>query len=172
MAGGVTIKMAGFKELGAALDQLPKATAKATAVRVLKKAGEPIRAAAQASAPARPAGAPDIFYGKGDNKKLRRPGTDKALWQMGTRLSKNQARLAKKEGKDFAEVYVGTRDPVARILEFGTVDMPAHPMIRPAWSANAGNALATIGQELGTEIDKSAKRLARKAARLAAKGRS
>lgn len=174
------VKIEGLRELEQALAELPKATAKATLRRVLKKAADPIYRDAKARAPSRPADADPKYYGGkvqdvGGKRvrvggKLRRPGTDEALVQSGTKLTRNQARTARKEGKDFAEHYVGSRDPIARLIEFGTSEMPAHPVFRPAWEANKGKALEIIGDELGDEIEKSRKRLAAKAARLAAKG--
>jgi len=54
--------------------------------------------------------------------------------------------------------------------EFGTVDTPPHPYMRPAWDSGAEPALEYIKAELGNEIERAAQRLARKAARLAARG--
>lgn len=176
MPDSFTVKVEGLRELEAALSQLPKAVAKATLVRVLKKAAEPIREAAERAAPVRDPGAPDKYYGgakvgkghtrpEGQRGKLRRTGTDKALWQAGTRLTRRQAGNARKEGKDFAEYYVGSRDPIARLLEYGTANAAPHPMIRPAWASNKDRALETIKEELGGEIAKSAQRLAKRAAK-------
>lgn len=167
----VTIKVEGLRDLKLALDQLPLATGLDVLHRVLAKAAEPIRAEAEALAPARPADAPPKYYGGtmtqvGGRRvrvggKLRKPGTDRALWLSGTRLTKRQARQVRKEGKSFAEHYVGTRDPIARLLEFGTRDHAATPMLRPAWDNNKGKALDIIGRELGAEIDQAAQRLGR-----------
>jgi HK97 gp10 family phage protein len=176
-----TVKVEGLKDLDAALGVLTKAAARSTLTRVLKKAAEPIRESAEEAAPVRDASAPDVYYGgakvgkgrrraPGERGKLRRPGTDKALWQAGTRLTRPQAAKVRKAGKNFAEYYVGSRDPIARLLEFGTVNSPAQPMIRPAWDAHKANTLQIIIRELGAEIDKSVQRQVRKVARAAAKG--
>jgi hypothetical protein len=42
--------------------------------------------------------------------------------------------------------------------------------LRPAWDANKNGVLTSIGRELWIAIDKAAKRLARKAAKLRAVG--
>ncbi len=165
----VKIAVEGLSELDFALTELPKATARSVLRRVLSAAAEPILQAAKSRAKARPANAPAKYYGKGENKKLRRPGTDEFLVQSGTQLTKNQARQARKEGKNSAEHYVGSRDPIARLLEYGTAEMPAHPIFRPAWDGHKHEALAIIQEDLGTEIEKSRQRLAKKAARIAAK---
>lgn len=89
---------------------------------------------------------------------------------VGTKLTRRQARDARKEGKSFAEVYVGTADPAGQQQEFGNVNHPAQPSGRPAWAATQDEFLEGLGADLGAEIDKAAARLARKAARLARKG--
>jgi HK97 gp10 family phage protein len=162
----VSVRIEGLRELDAALAELPKATAKNVLVKVLMEAGTPIKDAAQAAAPTRPADAPTITYkAKGGARRVRRPGTLKALFQIGTRLTPNQARLARKEGKDFAEVYVGTRDPIARLEEYGTAHSPPQPTLRRAWDGNKEAALETVKSRLGELILKAAARLAKKRAK-------
>jgi len=159
------IKLTGFKELGAALAELPKATGKATARRVLIKAGTPIQEMAEQAAPVRSDPEKVVTYGRGDAKRIRRPGTAEALVQIGTRLTRSQARQARKAGKSETEVYVGTRDPISRLIEGGTSQIAAHPFIRPAWDALKFRALDIIAAELGAEIEKTAARLAKKLAK-------
>lgn len=156
-----SVKIEGLRELEASLAQLPKATGRNTLRRVLKLAAEPIKEAARAKAPVDtdPASSPG-----------RAPGTLRDSIIVGTKLTKRQARDAKKETKAFSEIHVGTSDPAGVLQEFGTFKEPAQPFMRPAWEGNKDNALKIIGDQLGTEIEKSAARLARKAARLAAKG--
>lgn len=143
--------MEGLRELEAALAELPKATAKATLRRTLKKAAQPIADGAQGIAP-----------------KLT--GQLQRSIIIGTRLTRRQAREARREGKHFAEIHVGTADPAGVPQEFGTFKENAQPFMRPSWDGNKDEALRIIGKELGNEIEKSAARLSRKAARLAAKG--
>lgn len=145
------VKMEGLAALEAALLELPKATGKATLRRVLKNAAKPVEAAMVAKAP-------------------ELTGALKISIRTGTKLTKRQQRLAKKEGKSSSEIYVGTADPAGIAQEFGTFDQNAQPFARPAWEETQDGALATIAGELGGEIEKSANRLAAKAARLAAKG--
>jgi hypothetical protein len=47
--------------------------------------------------------------------------------------------------------------------------MPARPFMRPAWEAGKMRALGAFGRLLWVEIEKAAKRLARKQAKLEAK---
>lgn len=164
------VRVEGLKELENALRELPKSTGKAVLRRVLKAAAEPIYKDAKSRAPSRPSDAKPVYYGPKGDRKLRRPGTDEALVQTGTRLTRNQARLARKEGKNSAEHYVGSRDPIARLLEFGTAHSAAQPIIRPAWDGHKEEALRIITSDLGAEIEKAAERLAKKNAKLTVKG--
>lgn len=146
----MNVKIEGLAELDFALTELPKSTAKATLRRVLKKAAAPVEAAMVAKAP-------------------RLTGALKVSIRSGTKLTKRQQRFAKKEGKSSSEIYVGTADPAGIPQEYGTFKESAQPFARPAWEATQDEALAIIRETLGDEIEKSRQRLARKAARIAAK---
>jgi HK97 gp10 family phage protein len=146
-----SIKIEGLRGLEAALMELPKATGKATLRRVLKRAAQPIVVAARDKAP-----------------KLTRTLEQSII--AGTKLTKRQAKFAKKEGKSSSEIHVGTSDPAGIPQEFGTFKEGAQPFMRPAWDAEQDQSLTIITESLGDEIEKSRHRLAAKAARLAAKG--
>lgn len=76
-----------------------------------------------------------------------------------------------KNDKASAEVFVGAGPvPHAHLQEFGTSRHGPQPFARPAWDAGKNQVLDTIKDELAVQITKAAQRLARKAARLAAKG--
>jgi HK97 gp10 family phage protein len=143
-----SVRVEGLAELEAALAELPKATGKNVLKRVLMAAAAPIEAEAAAAAP--------HFTGR-----LRR---DVAT---GTRLTRRQAGLARKLGRSEVEVHVGVKDPAGIQNEFGNIHQRAQPFLRPAWDANKDGALQTIASQLGEEIEKSAARLARRAARRA-----
>jgi HK97 gp10 family phage protein len=142
-------KVEGFRELEAALADLPKATGKNVLKRVLLKAAKPIEDAARANAP-----------------KLS--GALERNVTTGTKLNRRQASMAKKLGKAAVEVHVGASDPAGVQTEFGNEHQAAEPWLRPAWDAEADGALDVIKNELGTEIDKAAARAARRAAKRAA----
>lgn len=147
--------MEGWSELDKALGELPKATAANTLRRVLRKAAEPIKDDMRSRAPVDdPANTPK-----------RPPGRLKNSIIVGTRLNRRQAASERKDGKSFASVYIGTNDRVGVLQEFGTYQHPAHPFGVPAWEANRDMALVTIGEQLGTEIEKSATRYAKKLAK-------
>lgn len=154
-----TFKVEGLREIDAALAELPKATAKNVLRRVGRQALEPLAADMAAKAPDDPAtGGMDLKRSIG----------------VGTRLTKRQAALHRKmfkSDKASVELFAGAGGvPQATQQEFGNERHGPQPFARPAWDANKGVMLDTIKTGLWTEIDKAAKRLARKAARLAAKG--
>lgn len=144
------VRIEGLRDLENALRELPKATARAALRRTLKIAAKPVEDAMRAKAPVETGGLRDSII-------------------TGTRLTRRQAAAAKKETKHFSEIHIGTSHPAAVPQEFGTILHAAQPFGRPAWEETQTGALVDISRELGGEIEKSRERLARKAARLAAK---
>ena len=153
----------GGRELEKALAQLDKAaTRKSTSTRALKKAAAPIAAKAEALAPARTKGSDQRKLKSG--KTITRPkGSLKSHINVGTRLSKRQASQNRKLGKAEVEVYVGTRDRVGRLAEFGNVNAGAQPFMRPAWDSEGNEtALRRIGDEMWDDIKRTAARQAKR----------
>jgi HK97 gp10 family phage protein len=143
------VKVEGLSDLLEALQELPKATQSNVVRRVLLAAGEPIERAAEALAP-------------------HMTGALERSIETGTKLSKRQRALHKKESK--IEIFVGAGALVQAITqEFGTAEHGAQPFMRPAWASTKMRALEIVKNQLGEEIMKAAQRAARKAARLAAK---
>lgn len=141
------IKISGLKELDAALGELPKATAKAVLRRVLVNAGEPIAQAMRAGAPR-------------DKQYLAES------IGVSTVLNPSQKAQQKKDSSPaFQEMYVGTNNPAGMQQEFGNVAQGPQPFARPAWDGKKRETLDFIANSLWHEIQKSAKRLARKAAK-------
>lgn len=149
-----TVKVEGFRELEVALSNLvdmvggSRATGKNVLKRVLIKAAKPIEADAAANAP-------------------RFTGHLSREVKIGTRLTRRQARSVRKLGKSTVEIHVGVSDPAGIQTEFGNEHQRAEPWLRPAWDANSGGALDIIKSDLGSEIEKAAARVSKKAARLA-----
>lgn len=148
-------RVEGFKELDEALGQLPKSTAKAVLRRTAIRALAPVVAAARQRVPVH----------EGDLKESLK---------VSTRLSKRQQRInarAVAEGRSSVQLFAGPAAlPHAHLVEFGTAHMAPQPFMRPAWDAERDRVLELIRTEMGDEITKAAGRLARKTARLAAKG--
>jgi HK97 gp10 family phage protein len=141
------VRVEGLRELAQALEDLPKATARNTIKRALKKAAQPVEDAMESRAPV------DTGY------------TSKSIGTSFT-LNPAQKRDARKETKAFAEIHVGSRrGSAAGLQEYGTINQPAHPYLRPGWEATKDGALKTIASELATEIEKTAARRARKLAK-------
>lgn len=150
----VTVKVEGLRQLDAALGELPKATGRNVLRRALIKAGTPILDDARARAPV------DTGWLAGSHT-------------IGSKLSRRQRAAARKDTKSFAEVHLGPAPSSRAIVqEFGSETQGPQPYMRPAWDAGKRGALDIFKAELGAEIDKAAKRLAAKAARLAAKARA
>lgn len=140
-------KLEGFKELDRALGQLPKATAKNVLRRTLKKAAQPLDDDASAAAP---------FLTGGLQKSVI----------TGTRLTRSQRGGSYlRTSNYYAEIHVGTALSKGIFTEFGTFKDDAQPWFRPAWEANKTVALKIISTELKNEIEKAAKRYAKKLAK-------
>lgn len=155
MARGQSFKIEGLRELDRALAELPKATGKSVLRRTGLKALEPVAEDYRSR----------VRVDRGDLRDSI---------GVGTKLTKRQAALNRKltrNTKASVEVFAGAGGLTQAITEeFGTVDQAAHPGLRPAWDANKMGVLETVKDTLAEEIDKATKRLAKKAARLAAKG--
>lgn len=143
------LHLEGLKELDDALTELPKATARNVLLRTLKEQGQPIADAGEANAP-------------------RDKGHLADSYTVGTKLSRRQKKLHKKESH--VEVFVGpTPHPKSVQTEFGNAHQAPHPHLRPAWDGNWKRVLEGIKESLAMQIEKARARLARKAAREAAK---
>lgn len=159
----VSVKVEGLKELNKALAELPKATSRNVVRRTLIKALTPMESQAEGMAP-------------------EQTGWLKSTFNIGTKLSKrqmaaHQAEMGTKpvrtaEGwrsnpKTEVFMFMGPAgSPRSIVQEFGSVNQSPKPYMRPAWDSNKGKALETIRDDMWTEIDKAAKRLARKAAKV------
>jgi HK97 gp10 family phage protein len=149
-----TFKISGLRQLDAALGQLPKATARSVLTRTGKKALQPMAETARALAPDDPdTGGNDL----------------KASIIVGTKLNTRQAKMARKDarenGKAFATVYMGPTVSHGLHQEYGTVNHGPQAFMRPAFSREAEGAIKIVASELGAEIEKAAKRLAKRAAK-------
>lgn len=153
MTSKTTFKWEGFKELDAALvdfaDEWGVRKVKPLLTRVLKKEGQPIADAESALAP-----------------KLT--GELALSPIVSTKLSRRQKKQNRKESD--VEVYIGpTPHPKSVQTEFGNAHQAAQPHLRPAWDGNVMKVLGGIKGRLTDELAKTTARLARRAARIAAK---
>lgn len=149
-----TVSLEGFSELDTALGEFSKSTARGVLRRVLLKSGKPMADTMKALAP------DDPGTGGGDLK---------SSIAVSTKLSERQAKMHRRQtrnDKAFAEVFVGAGpDPAAHNQEFGNVNHGPQAFARPAWDQHQRETLDIIKSELAAEIEKTAKRMARRAAR-------
>ena len=139
------LRVEGLKELDRALLEMKSSTARGVVRRVLTRAAEPIAEDMAARAP-------------------RDTGYLAEHIDTGIRLSRRQRSVSRKQSD--VEVFAGaTRVVQATLAEFGTRDQSAHPFARPAWDAGKMRALADVKSGLANEIEKTAKRAAKRAAR-------
>lgn len=139
----VKVFVEGLSELDRRLGLLPEATAKNVLRRVGRKALEPFDEAWRARAP-------------------HLSGQLEGSGSVGSKLSRSQRREHERE--NFVEVFAGPGpNPQAVQQEFGNANMAAQPFARPAWDETKDKVLDLVKAELGAEIDKAAKRLAKKA---------
>jgi HK97 gp10 family phage protein len=149
-----TVRIEGLRDLDHALAELPKATAKNVLKRTLIKAAKPIDDEASRLAP-HSSGKLATSIITGTRLTRSQKGEGPVLTESGFRSA----------AKNYVEVYVGTALPRGQFMEFGTFKDAPEPFMTPAWEANKEGALQIIETTLGTEIEKAAARLARKAAR-------
>lgn len=156
-----TVKLTGFKELERALSELPKATGKNVLRRIAKGALEPMADSAAAKAPERTGRlAFSIAVSEKRTRRAKRPSS--------TMFSKGKFKSSASTGIHMAmgpASGFGAALNYATFAEFGTIDTPAFAYMRAAWHAGAVPALEYIKANLGSEIDKAAKKLAVKRAK-------
>jgi HK97 gp10 family phage protein len=152
----VTMKIEGLAEVNANLANMSKALAKGAltreAVAALKDEFVPT---AQALAP------DDPETGTNDLKASIIAGP-------ASKLNARQKGLnRKRDDKSFGEGFAGSADPAAVPQEFGTVNHPPQPFMRPTLAQKTTAILNHVGKNLWSVIDKSVKRAAARAAKKA-----
>lgn len=141
-----TVKVEGLREVNDALGQLPKATGRNVMRRVAVKRLEPMAEDMRARAP----------VGHADLKESI---------TVTTKRPKRHRKVSE------VEAHVGPGQlPQAHLQEFGAPQHAPQPFARPAWDAGKNDLLNGITDDFWDEINKAAARLAKKTARLAAKG--
>jgi HK97 gp10 family phage protein len=145
-------KLEGLEETIANMEDLSKATNRNALRRVQLKAGQPTADTAARLAP-----------------------VERGVLSFSIVVSPRLTRRHKGEQRDRAsevEVYIGPAGGQGALYyashtEFGTIDTPAQPYLRPAWESTKGEVLRLVTEGLKEEVGKAAARAARKAARAA-----
>lgn len=165
MKNGMTVKVSGFRELDAALSQLPRSTQKTVLRRTLMQAGEPIKERAKQLVPVATGDLRDsIIVSPRIKNKV---GNAEFSAAMKAGLGKDAAVKAMRDARrankgSFAEMYVGPAVPAGfygHLVEFGTRKTSAQPFMRPAWDALQQQALDIIRKTMAGEIMRAAQRL-------------
>jgi HK97 gp10 family phage protein len=139
MANDVQIE--GLEETLANLRELPQRIGRATLKKALTKAAQPVAVAARSYAP-------------------RESGDLARSIAVTSQLTRRHRRGAK---QNEVEVYIGptSGDGVlnyASFVEFGTIDTPAQPYLRPAWDRVEPLVVKIFAETLGPEIEAAAVR--------------
>lgn len=145
------LRIEGFRDIERALAQLPRGTAKGIARRAMKKELKPVKETAEAFWP----GASEAFHITSALKASQRP--------------------AVRESRSVTNMFVGSFEPHAHLIEFGTGprynragsyrgSVAPEPMLQPAWDMHKRQILAGLGARLWDEITKTIARRARRAA--------
>jgi HK97 gp10 family phage protein len=143
--GGVRLE--GFDELEKLLvEQLPKATSRAVLQRSGKTAMEPVLERAEELVPVR-------------------TGRLKSSIRIAVKFLKASGRFG---AAVLVQVGAGDREAYwAKFVERGTVKVPAHPFLRPAFDGEERRIIERLQAAIRVEIDKA---VARRAKRLAKRG--
>lgn len=155
----INVGLRGFPELEDALAALPNAVGRRVLRAVGKEALEPIARDAASLAP----------------ERSGRLAFSVVVSEQRTRRAKRPRSLngATATGGQYVEVAMGVGSGLGALfygwfVEFGTVDTPAQPFIRPAWDRGAQRAQDSVADNLWIEIRRAADREGRRQARQAA----
>jgi HK97 gp10 family phage protein len=151
-----TVKVEGLAALEKELERLSKSAGKGVLRRSLKKAAQPMAALASSLAPDDP------------NTTVEDLHREISVSPKLSKKDAGQHRKMFKNDKAAVEMFVGPSTkayPQALMQEFGTVNQPPQPYMRPAFDQEAQPTLDRLGQIIFDELEKSLARAERKAAK-------
>lgn len=181
MATRGSFRLEGFKELDAALAELPASLARGASKRAVGKAARIMADAQQALANP---GLKDTIVVSTKARNLTGLAEFGAVLGSGgsAREAKQALRGARRtRGSEGTRITarVGSTSPLAHLFEFGTAPrtqkttgrytgvMPAEPFVRPAFDSKVGLVTSAIKAELAADIAKTRARYDKKLARAA-----
>ncbi|EKT7904576.1 HK97-gp10 family putative phage morphogenesis protein [Klebsiella oxytoca] len=160
MADGVEYKLTGVDELLGKLDSITDDMKRKGGRAALRKAANVI--ANRAKANARRLDDPETGRSIADNIAVRWNGREfKRNGNLGFRIGVLHGAVLKRH-PDKAK---NAPTPHWRLLEFGTENMRAQPIMRPAAENGAEEAMNTFVEEYGKSIDRAIARAAKKGGR-------
>jgi len=146
----VSIKIEGARELEQSLLDLAEEFSSRNAKNVLRRA---LRDGAQ------------IIADAGEGNAPRRSGKLSESYTVGTKLSKRQKTLHRKESD--MEVFAGPTPHAKSVqTEFGNSHQAAHPHLRPAWDSNWRKSLDVIIEQAKVRLEATRARLVRRQQKL------
>lgn len=151
-----TVRVEGLKELEDAMSGMAKSTGRGILRRTAIKAIKPMAELARTKAPDDPATPP--------------PNDLKSSIAVSTKADGRLRAVQQDRGENAVTVYMGpTKDgyPQAIMQEFGTVHHAPQAYMRPAWDEDKNAMLKRVADTLAVEIQKTAARLAKRAAKAA-----
>jgi HK97 gp10 family phage protein len=178
MAGNFTFKVDGLKELEGALGELSKAAGRGALRRAGVKAARPLVEMASQLAPKDTGDLSDSIIAVSKMKNTVGNAEFHAVMKSGG--SKAEAVSALRKARrdaggsgSFVLVQIGPKRGTKRqaikaiVQEFGSVEQPPQPYMRPAFDATKHQIISEIRQSLSVEISKSAERARKRALKLA-----
>ena len=147
----MTVKTRGFREIEKILaEKLPEATGRNVLRRVAKGALEPMA-----------------------DDAARRAPEDEGRLAFSIAVSEGRTRRARTSFQRLRgiQMAMGPASGLATLqyatfVEFGTIDTPAQPYMRPAWDTGQMKALDYVQDNLWIEVERAIGRVQRKSARL------
>jgi len=164
-----SFQISGVDDLKAAFREMPKATQRAVLRRILTRPANRIAEGMRSKV--------SVFQGhlkrsikvmySSDAAAAGKRAFAEVMSAGGSRGDAREAAraAAAAEGGNFTVLIGPGRDPAAHMEEFGSVHNKPHPFARPAWDAEKDKLIPAISDDLWTEIEKTARRRARRAAR-------
>lgn len=148
------VRITGAREMEAVLRQLPDTIAKQVLTKALREAAEPVLEEARALAPVgqEAKGRVRLRTTKRGKVSIANYGKLKLSLRIANvpaSRTPHSATVAVTVGKAFWGLFV----------EFGTRFMSARPFLRPAFESKKIEALNRLGESLGEQIEKAAKKL-------------
>ena len=166
----ITMQIEGLRDLEAALAEIGNPNARrAVGRRVLRRVAQPLVDAARGLAPRLTGKMAEsiIATTRLAGRDAARQAFGRVLREGGSRAEAVQAmRAIRRASESLVELYVGPgQHPQAITQEFGTSFHPPQPFMRPAWDQTQRPMIEDIKRELWADIQRTAARAARRAAR-------
>lgn len=148
MVTSTRVQVKGLRELGAAMRALGDDMALKIARAATSAAAQPVKKKAIANVIASPSV---------DSGSLKSSVIVKRLGKKESKLTSEHIVTVRGRGKKKKDGTRQTEAPHGSKVEFGTVNMPAEPFLRPAFESEKGNALQAIQNTLRRRIDRANK---------------